>query len=73
MYVSMFEKTKNLLWSSATRNGRASGRRILEKQVKSIPPVGIKVGEFHMLERASTPVFLHYVLTNIVNMLVAFG
>ena len=68
-----FQRAKNLLRLNATKNGRSFERKILEKQLKSIPAVGIKVGEFHMLERTSTPVFLHYVLTNIVNMLVAFG
>ena len=44
----------------------------MRKKLRSIPPVGVKVGEFHTLERTSTPVFLHYVLVNIVNMLVTF-
>ena len=47
-------------------------RTILVKQLRSIPQVGIKVGGFHLMERTSTPAFLHYVLANIVNMLVAF-
>ena len=45
----------------------------IKRQLRSIPFVGIKVGEFHTLERTSTPAFLHYVLTNIVNMLVTFN
>ena len=44
---------------------------IIQKQLISIPPVGIKVGEFHVLERTSVPVFLDYVIRNIVSMLVA--
>lgn len=71
--TDMFQHAKKLLQFQTTKNGRVGGRKILEKQFKSIPPVGIKVGEFHMLERTSTPVFLNYVLTNVVNMLVAFG
>ena len=67
-----FQKAKTLLRFHATRNGRVGERKILEKQFMSIPPVGIKVGEFHSLERTSTPVFLHYVLMNVVNMLMAF-
>ena len=39
-------------------------------EVNTSGAVGIK---FHMLERTSTPVFLHYVLANIVNMFVVFG
>ena len=68
-----FKNAKTLLGSHVRRNGMAGGWKILEKQLLSIPPMGIKVGEFHVLERTSIPTFLHYVLTNIVNMLVAFG
>ena len=68
-----FQRAKNLLLFRATRNGRRLERKVLEKQLMSIPAVGIQVGEFHMLERTSTPIFLDYVLKNIVNMLVAFG
>ena len=68
-----FQRAKNLLRLSTARHKRSLERKILEKQFVSIPSVGIKVGAFHMLERTSTPVFLHYVLTNIVNMLVVCG
>ena len=47
-------------------------RSLLDRQVMSIPPVGIKVGGFHMLERTSSPIFLNYIVTNVVNMLVTF-
>ena len=57
----------------ANRLGNKTRRDTLRKQLRSIPPLGIQVGSFHTLERTSTPVFLHYVLTNIVNMLVAYG
>ena len=68
-----FQRAKDLLRFHAARQGRSFQWKILEKQFMSIPSVGIKVGEFHMLERISTPVFVNYVLTNIVNMLVVFG
>ena len=68
----MFNRAKNLLRLHSSRYGRTHGWKILDKQVRSIPSVGIKVGDFHVLERTSAPVFLHYVLTNIVNMLVAY-
>ena len=48
------------------------GRRAMLAQMRSIPAVGIKVGTFHMMERTSTPIFLHYVLNNVVSMLVAY-
>ena len=47
-------------------------RNVLNRQLKSVPAMGIKVGEFHVLERTSTLVFLHYVFVNVVNMLVTF-
>ena len=54
----------------ATCNGREGSGKVLAKKIMSVPPMAIKVYEFHMLERTSTPVFLHYM--NVVNMLVAF-
>ena len=69
---ALFEKAKDeLMLRSSEKLGKAE-RNMLQMQLRSIPSMGIKVGEFHMLERNSTPVFLHYVLTNIVNMLVAY-
>ena len=44
---------------------------IIQKQLISIPPLGIKVGEFHVLERNAIPVFQDYVVRNIVSLLVA--
>ena len=63
---------KALLRVRASRIGNKAERNIRMRQVRSIPPMGIKVGELHTLERTATPVFVHYVLTNIVNMLVAY-
>ena len=73
MVSDEFERAKNLLRLIAVRNGNTLQRKILKRQLMSIPSVGIKVGGFHMLERTSTPIFLDYVLKNVVNMLVAFG
>ena len=56
----------------SSRLGNKHERKLLKRQVKSVPSVGIKVGEFHMLERTSTPVFLDYVVKNVANMLVTF-
>lgn len=49
-----------------------NGKTVAVRFLKSISLVGIKVGEFHMLERASTPIFIDYVVINIVNMLMAY-
>ena len=81
-YVLMYEKgfkvpdqiqqAKSLLRLRAKRRGGLVRMKALVRELISIPPVGVKVGEFHMMERTSALVFLHYVLTNIVNMLVAY-
>ena len=52
---------------------RNKARLALERQLKSIPFAGIKVGDFHTLERTSTPIFMDYVVKNIVNMLIAYS
>ena len=70
--LDMFHRAKNTLRLRGSRYGRRHQWKILDRQLLSIPSVGIKVGDFHMLERTSTPIFLHYVVTNIVNMLVAY-
>ena len=46
--------------------------KVLARLLKSIPSMGIKVGRFHTLEPTSTPVFLDFVLRNIVSMLMTF-
>ena len=66
------EKVKNLLQLSTSKTGNRTQRQIIGRQLMSIPPVGIKVGDFHMLETTSATAYLNYVLTHIVNMLVAF-
>ena len=68
-----FQTAKSLLRLNGSRLGNKAERKLLEKKAMSIQPVGVKVGEFHTLERISTPLFLHYVLHNIVSMLVAYG
>ena len=47
--------------------------KFIQRRLKSVPKLGIKVGEFHTLERTSTPDFVGFVAVNIVNMLVAYG
>ena len=69
----LFRRARSLLRLQG--NGARFGfqRKMLARQASSIQPVGIKVGDFHTLERLSTPMFLHYVLNNVVSMLVAYG
>ena len=68
---AMFEDVKVLLRLCGLRYTERVQWKILTRSVNSIPAVGVKVGDFHTLERTSTPIFLNYVLTNVVNMLVA--
>ena len=82
VYMILYEKAftipvlcselKALLKVRAIQIVNKTERKLRKRLVMSIAPIGIKVGEFHMLERTSTPVFVHYVLTYIVNMLVAY-
>ena len=69
---ALFGKVRDKLMLRSTKGLGKAERNMLKRQLRSISSMGIKVGEFHMLERSSTPVFLHYILTNIVNMLVAY-
>ena len=52
------------------RGCNAGLKKVVWKELDAVPLVGLKVGDFHMLERESTPIFLDYVLRNIVNLLV---
>ena len=47
-------------------------KKILRRRKKSFPStsVGLKVGDFHMLERESTPIFVDFMLKNVMNLLV---
>ena len=71
--VALFDETKATLILKSRTGVSGNDWKVLKRQVRSVPSIGIKVGQFHTLERTSTPVFLHYVLTNIVNMLVVYG
>ena len=71
--AALFERAKDTLVLHSRKGANGAEWKILKRQVRSIPTVGIKVGEFHMLERTSTPVFLHYVLGNVITMLVVCG
>ena len=70
---ALFGRAKMLIDLTAGVQGgkQRCQRMILKRQLAGIPQVGIKVGEFHTLERNSIPLFLDYVLTHVVGMLVA--
>ena len=73
MVPGLLSWAKSVLEVEASRVLSKAEMRMMRRQVRSIQPEGIKVGEFHTLEWTSMPSFLHYVLYNVVNMLVAFG
>ena len=58
---------------SALLHLRGDRRDVFRRQIQSIPRTGIKVGNFHKMERESTLIFMDFVVKNIVNMLVAYG
>ena len=66
-----FERVKHALVAESRGLRWAQSKKILLRQVRSIPSVGLRVGDFHVLERESTPVLVDYVLKNIVNLLVS--
>ena len=71
---ALFETAKvsmGLCARTEHRGGKMK-RKMLLARMRSIPEVGIKVGDFHMMERTSTPIFLHYLLNSVVSMLVAY-
>ena len=79
MYTLMFGKTFEIpqlfdeAKSLALLQVHGQRRGALRRQILSIPSTGIKVGSFHTFEQASTPIFLDFVLKNIVNLLVTYG
>ena len=69
---AQLEGVKRLMRLRGTNYASRVHRKLLVRRVNSLPLVGVKVGDFHVMERTSTPVFLQYIVTNIVNMLVAY-
>ena len=70
---SFRDTIQNVLERLRMKKPRGPWRSAMERQLKSIPLVGIKVASFHTLERTSTPVFVDFVLKNIVGMLVIYS
>ena len=70
--TALFREIKVLLRFRGWQMSNKVESRLLERQAMAIQSVGIQVGQFHTLERASVPVFLNYVLTNVVSMLVVY-
>lgn len=72
MVPLVVENTKSSIVSAAKRLWLRTQRRILRRQVRSIPSLAIQVGSFYTMDSTSTPVFLDYVVNNVVSMLVAY-
>ena len=68
----LFEEAKGAVMLRS-RDVNKARMKLLTRQMRSVPPVGIQVGEFHMLDRTCTPKFLDFVLGNVISMLVAYG
>ena len=69
----LISKVKAVFRGNLSRERNVFQRKIMQKRLLSIPLLGIKVGQFHTMERTSTPVFLDYVLSTVVSMLVAYA
>ena len=65
------KKMKKLMVQLA-RLGPKNQLRRLQMQVTAIPLVGVKVGDFHLVERMSTPNFIHFFLIQVANLLLIF-
>ena len=69
---NQFTQAVQEIWVHLPKGGDRK-RQAVAKYLRSIPKLGIKVGEFHTFERTSTPVFIDFVVTNVVSMLVAYA
>ena len=67
------EEMKRLIRITANRNDCRVDMRSVNVLLKSIPPVGIQVGRFYYLERASTLIFCDFVLNQVVSVVVGMG
>ncbi|CAG7732386.1 unnamed protein product [Allacma fusca] len=61
-----------LLRTAQLSQAKRSVVKHLEKQVASVPNVGIKVGTFHTMERESTPIFIDFVIKTIASLLIMY-
>ena len=79
IYTVIYEKAFKVpqMFEEATASAllRMRGKQVcvFRRQIRSIPRTGIKVGQFHKMERESTLIFVDFVVKNIVGMLVAYG
>ena len=73
LYEKAFSVPKLIRFTRATLLLRVAGHcsflKCMRLQLGSIPAIGIQVGYFHTFERVATPVFIDYVLRNVVGLL----
>ena len=68
-------KVLNICSKHSTQSSRSwtqYHKSYFSKSFKSIPNAAIKVGNFHKLERMSTPRFYGFVVCNVIRMLITF-
>jgi len=69
------EKTNDLKLALILATQRLSHRETricIKLKVKSVPKIGIKVGDFATLERISTPSFIDFITQQVVGLLITF-
>ena len=73
-FVAVLMKRANLHLRQAI-NGASDidwpTKRYMRKRIESVPPLGIKIGNFGKFERESTPIFLDFVVRNIAGLLLS--
>ena len=72
MIPKMVKRTKTIMMLRILKDTSMTTHFMakMKRRLRSIPACGVRVGHFHMLERLSTPLFVDYVLRNVVGLLV---
>ena len=67
------EELKKEILVHSSRLPLAIDRRETQKFIQSIPMLAVKSGGFNMVERESTLIFVHFVIQQIVSLLIAYN
>ncbi|CAG7724244.1 unnamed protein product [Allacma fusca] len=68
----IFNEFKNSIMFAADRLEIKFWRQYTKRQLRATPCLGIEVGKFHTLQRATVPEFIQTIATTVANLLVAF-
>ena len=66
-----FKKARKVVLLGISRTGmELTYKKYAERCMWSVPGLGIRVGSFHTFERASTPIFIDFIVRNIAGLIV---